>query len=146
MSVHHKPSSSDAFLPFSTFSLTSHRLVPPRNDEKTAADYKIQGGSVLHLVLALRGGSVLQTASLHLCSSTWLPAVIWGQLSANALGVRHGPTTAPRNPTFQGRSKQNTWKKGHFNWLVDIFPSWCKSSLQLKRPCSWEHCGLFACE
>lgn len=27
-----------------------------RNDEKTAADYKIQGGSVLHLVLALRGG------------------------------------------------------------------------------------------
>ncbi|XP_043542575.1 NEDD8-like, partial [Chiloscyllium plagiosum] len=27
------------------------------NDEKTAADYKIQGGSVLHLVLALRGGS-----------------------------------------------------------------------------------------
>uniref|UniRef100_A0AAZ3QCL3 Ubiquitin-like protein NEDD8 n=1 Tax=Oncorhynchus tshawytscha TaxID=74940 RepID=A0AAZ3QCL3_ONCTS len=29
------------------------------NDEKTAADYKIQGGSVLHLVLALRGGAVL---------------------------------------------------------------------------------------
>ncbi|KAM6908876.1 NEDD8 isoform 1-T1 [Xenentodon cancila] len=29
------------------------------NDEKTAADYKIQGGSVLHLVLALRGGHVL---------------------------------------------------------------------------------------
>lgn len=29
---------------------------PSRNDEKTAADYKIQGGSVLHLVLALRGG------------------------------------------------------------------------------------------
>lgn len=28
------------------------------NDEKTAADYKIQGGSVLHLVLALRGGRV----------------------------------------------------------------------------------------
>ena len=27
-----------------------------RNDDKTAADYKIQGGSVLHLVLALRGG------------------------------------------------------------------------------------------
>uniref|UniRef100_A0A3P8WZT9 Ubiquitin-like protein NEDD8 n=1 Tax=Cynoglossus semilaevis TaxID=244447 RepID=A0A3P8WZT9_CYNSE len=25
-----------------------------QNDEKTAADYKIQGGSVLHLVLALR--------------------------------------------------------------------------------------------
>uniref|UniRef100_A0A8C3IS79 Ubiquitin-like protein NEDD8 n=1 Tax=Chrysemys picta bellii TaxID=8478 RepID=A0A8C3IS79_CHRPI len=28
------------------------------NDEKTAADYKIQGGSVLHLVLALRGGQL----------------------------------------------------------------------------------------
>ncbi|XP_006897258.1 PREDICTED: NEDD8-like [Elephantulus edwardii] len=28
------------------------------NDEKTAADYKILGGSVLHLVLALRGGEV----------------------------------------------------------------------------------------
>lgn len=26
------------------------------NDEKTAADYSIAGGSVLHLVLALRGG------------------------------------------------------------------------------------------
>ncbi|KAL3185182.1 hypothetical protein MRX96_031058 [Rhipicephalus microplus] len=26
------------------------------NDEKTATDYKVQGGSVLHLVLALRGG------------------------------------------------------------------------------------------
>ena len=30
-----------------------------RNDEKTASDYKIQGGSVLHLVLALRGGHFL---------------------------------------------------------------------------------------
>ncbi|KAM9836748.1 NEDD8 isoform 2-T2 [Aulostomus maculatus] len=48
--------------------------IPPqqqRNDEKTAADYKIQGGSVLHLVLALRGGrgggrQVLHsTRSLH---------------------------------------------------------------------------------
>merc|ERR1711974_284864 len=29
------------------------------NDEKTAADYKVQGGSVLHLVLALRGGDVM---------------------------------------------------------------------------------------
>uniref|UniRef100_A0A674NFJ6 Ubiquitin-like protein NEDD8 n=1 Tax=Takifugu rubripes TaxID=31033 RepID=A0A674NFJ6_TAKRU len=38
------------------------------NDEKTAADYKIQGGSVLHLVLALRGGSVLQASSLRPCS------------------------------------------------------------------------------
>lgn len=31
-----------------------------RNDEKTAADYKILGGSVLHLVLALRGGGGLR--------------------------------------------------------------------------------------
>uniref|UniRef100_A0A3Q2HYF4 Ubiquitin-like protein NEDD8 n=6 Tax=Boreoeutheria TaxID=1437010 RepID=A0A3Q2HYF4_HORSE len=30
------------------------------NDEKTAADYKILGGSVLHLVLALRGGGGLR--------------------------------------------------------------------------------------
>jgi ubiquitin-like protein Nedd8 len=26
------------------------------NDEKSARDYNIEGGSVLHLVLALRGG------------------------------------------------------------------------------------------
>uniref|UniRef100_A0A915CLH7 Ubiquitin-like protein NEDD8 n=1 Tax=Ditylenchus dipsaci TaxID=166011 RepID=A0A915CLH7_9BILA len=26
------------------------------NDDKTAAEYKVAGGSVLHLVLALRGG------------------------------------------------------------------------------------------
>lgn len=31
-------------------------LLSFRNDEKTAQDYKVQGGSVLHLVLALRGG------------------------------------------------------------------------------------------
>uniref|UniRef100_A0A8C7YCD5 Ubiquitin-like protein NEDD8 n=1 Tax=Oryzias sinensis TaxID=183150 RepID=A0A8C7YCD5_9TELE len=36
------------------------------NDEKTAADYKIQGGSVLHLVLALRGGSTTHYCSTHL--------------------------------------------------------------------------------
>uniref|UniRef100_A0A8C7XC30 Ubiquitin-like protein NEDD8 n=1 Tax=Oryzias sinensis TaxID=183150 RepID=A0A8C7XC30_9TELE len=36
------------------------------NDEKTAADYKIQGGSVLHLVLALRGGCVLHEPGLLL--------------------------------------------------------------------------------
>ena len=28
-------------------------------DDKTAADYGVEGGSVLHLVLALRGGSTL---------------------------------------------------------------------------------------
>ncbi|XP_030609188.1 NEDD8 [Archocentrus centrarchus] len=38
------------------------------NDEKTAADYKIQGGSVLHLVLALRGGCLLHH-STSLCST-----------------------------------------------------------------------------
>lgn len=32
------------------------KLISHRNDEKTAQDYKVQGGSVLHLVLALRGG------------------------------------------------------------------------------------------
>jgi hypothetical protein len=30
---------------------------PFRNDGKTAEDYKVLGGSVLHLVLALRGGN-----------------------------------------------------------------------------------------
>ena len=34
-------------------------LFVDRNDEKTAADYKVTGGSVLHLVLALRGGMTL---------------------------------------------------------------------------------------
>ena len=29
------------------------------NDDKTAKDYNIEGGSVLHLVLALRGGAGL---------------------------------------------------------------------------------------
>lgn len=28
-----------------------------RNDDKFASEYNIEGGSVLHLVLALRGGS-----------------------------------------------------------------------------------------
>ncbi|RII21848.1 hypothetical protein CUC08_Gglean001017 [Alternaria sp. MG1] len=27
------------------------------NDEKTAADYQLEGGATLHLVLALRGGN-----------------------------------------------------------------------------------------
>ena len=29
------------------------------NDEKLAKDYNIEGGSVLHLVLALRGGGIM---------------------------------------------------------------------------------------
>jgi hypothetical protein len=28
-----------------------------RNDEKTAAEYNLEGGATLHLVLALRGGN-----------------------------------------------------------------------------------------
>merc|ERR1712223_1152499 len=35
------------------------------NDEKTAADYKVQGGSVLHLVLALRGDSDRMSYQLY---------------------------------------------------------------------------------
>lgn len=45
--------------------------LPLRNDEKTAADYKIQGGSVLHLVLALRGGSMLHRPCTLLTSLSW---------------------------------------------------------------------------
>uniref|UniRef100_A0A8C2XHJ7 Ubiquitin-like protein NEDD8 n=1 Tax=Cyclopterus lumpus TaxID=8103 RepID=A0A8C2XHJ7_CYCLU len=40
------------------------------NDEKTAADYKIQGGSVLHLVLALRGGSTPRWPCIRLSYSS----------------------------------------------------------------------------
>ena len=39
---------------------TQQRLIfsgKQMSDEKTATDYKIQAGSVIHLVLALRGGS-----------------------------------------------------------------------------------------
>lgn len=44
---------------FKLFSISVYLTDYPvdRNDEKTAQDYKVQGGSVLHLVLALRGGS-----------------------------------------------------------------------------------------
>lgn len=36
----------------------SQLLTPPvrRADDKTAADYQLEGGATLHLVLALRGG------------------------------------------------------------------------------------------
>lgn len=44
------------------------------NDEKTAADYKIQGGSVLHLVLALRGG--VCTSCLTLTNLSWAAVLI----------------------------------------------------------------------
>ena len=42
--------------PYNYYVMSTLLLFPYRNDDKTAADYKIQGGSVLHLVLALRGG------------------------------------------------------------------------------------------
>jgi hypothetical protein len=32
-------------------------LIPPRQDDKTAKDFNIGAGAVLHLVLALRGGA-----------------------------------------------------------------------------------------
>ncbi|MCP9260190.1 NEDD8 [Dirofilaria immitis] len=35
------------------------------NDEKTAQDYKVAGGSVLHLVLALRGEHNLQVMGVY---------------------------------------------------------------------------------
>lgn len=56
----------------------THSLCFPRNDEKTAADYKIQGGSVLHLVLALRGGSSPHRYSIHPPSSSWAAATVGG--------------------------------------------------------------------
>lgn len=37
----------------------THRIIyagKAMNDEQMAKDYKLEGGSVLHLVLALRGG------------------------------------------------------------------------------------------
>merc|ERR550534_1457004 len=37
------------------------------NDEKIAADYKVQGGSVLHLVLALRGSQYGTVCQLYFC-------------------------------------------------------------------------------
>ena len=58
-----------------------------RNDDKTAQDYKVQGGSVLHLVLALRGGinwillkngvdNLLSAFYFHL-TFIWLSIKIW---------------------------------------------------------------------
>ena len=38
-------------------------LLTFRNDDKTASDYKVTGGSVLHLVLALRGGRMIEMIS-----------------------------------------------------------------------------------
>lgn len=46
---------------FFCIALTLHRLIYAGKqlaDDKTARDYNIEGGSVLHLVLALRGGGV----------------------------------------------------------------------------------------
>ena len=38
------------------------------SDEKTAEEFKLEGGSVLHLVLALRGGFGKDHKNLHLGS------------------------------------------------------------------------------
>ncbi|KAL5467544.1 hypothetical protein EMCRGX_G031792 [Ephydatia muelleri] len=47
------------------------------NDDKTAADYKIQGGSVLHLVLALRGASHMQFDSAYVLFLICLPLSVY---------------------------------------------------------------------
>ena len=36
---------------------TTHTDNTPRADDKTAAEYQLEGGATLHLVLALRGGN-----------------------------------------------------------------------------------------
>lgn len=64
------------FFFFIKISVTLFLFVPSifaRNDEKTAADYKIQGGSVLHLVLALRGGGRQHL----LCQNFWPTLTNW---------------------------------------------------------------------
>lgn len=35
---------------------SNDKLTGDRNDDKTAAEYNLEGGATLHLVLALRGG------------------------------------------------------------------------------------------
>lgn len=68
---------AENFLPFSSLSTRLPCfLCFPRNDEKTAADYKIQGGSVLHLVLALRGGLLPHRPSIYPPSSSWAAATM----------------------------------------------------------------------
>ena len=44
------------FSPFVCIHTVTYYLYYFRNDDKTAQEYKVTGGSVLHLVLALRGG------------------------------------------------------------------------------------------
>lgn len=59
-----------------------------RNDDKTAQDYKVQGGSVLHLVLALRGGFwIIDFARIWVISycllSTIIYTFIWLSIKTN---------------------------------------------------------------
>lgn len=114
----------------------SRVLSHPRNDEKTAADYKIQGGSVLHLVLALRGGSTLHRPCIHLSSSSWV-AVVMGPAECQrfrCLSPSNLVSAEIWNPTFPGQRKQNPKKstnngnnkkqkrkKGLSDSFVDVF-------------------------
>lgn len=85
-----------------------------RNDEKTAADYKIQGGSVLHLVLALRGGDVQRHPKPALQSRTcrlWClqPSVavslVWDRTTLCARG-RSGSICGRNLPTIKLQNLQ----------------------------------------
>lgn len=80
-----------------------------RNDEKTAADYKIQGGSVLHLVLALRGGTPLHRPGVHFTSSSWAAVVTrpaecqgFGCLSSSDhITAQRSKIRCPRHPIIK---------------------------------------------
>lgn len=125
----------------------------PRNDEKTAADYKIQGGSVLHLVLALRGGSTLHRPCIHLSSSSSWVTVVMGASQRFRCLSQSNHVTAQRNPKLPGQSKQTNKKnhkrqekkkqKGRSDSFVDVL--FCKSTLAFwcliswcRHPCSTE--------
>lgn len=86
-------------------------LVNLRNDEKTAADYKIQGGSVLHLVLALRGGSTNHSCCLPLSSTSWVAVIMGSRPSANALGVCHRLTMFQRRNLKSSVSRPTETRK-----------------------------------
>lgn len=122
--------------------------LPLRNDEKTAADYKIQGGSVLHLVLALRGGSTLHRPCLHLSSSSWA-AVAVGPAECQRFRClsQSNHVTAQRSEIPRSRQMQTKRNKNHpttaekekkrtFNFLCRCFfvnPHWLSEFDQLMQ-------------